>query len=124
MTRGEVISLDEHFSDFEESRPLYDVVERAVLELGEVEVRPMRSQVAFVRKRGFAWTWMPSRYLEGDLPPLVLSVGFDRRDESPRWKQVVEVRPGTFMHHMELRSADQVDPEVRAWLREAWELAG
>ena len=54
----------------------------------------------------------------------MLSVGLERRDESPRWKQVVEVRPGRFMHHLELRSADEIDDEVRAWLREAWELAG
>jgi len=124
VTRGEIIPLDEHFAGFEESRPLYDVVERAVLELGGVEVRPMKSQVAFVRRRGFAWTWMSARYLEGDFPPLVLSVGLDRHDESPRWKQVVEVRPGKFMHHLELRSAEEIDEQVRAWLREAWELAG
>jgi len=86
VTRGEIISLDEHFAGFEKSRPLYDKVEAAVLELGEVDVRPMKSQVAFVRRRGFAWTWMSARYLTGDFAPLVLSVGLDRHDTSPRWK--------------------------------------
>jgi hypothetical protein len=36
----------------------------------------------------------------------------------------VEVRPGRFMHHLELWSADDLDDEVEGWLRAAWEAAG
>ncbi len=94
---------------------------RAVIEAtGPVEVRATKSQVAFrAGRRAFAWAWTPDRYLRGETAPLVLTVGLRRRDPSPRWKEVVEPRPGRFTHHLELRSADQLDDEVRAWIAEA-----
>jgi hypothetical protein len=52
-----------------------------------------------------------------------LGVGLRRRAESPRWKQVVESAPGRFTYHLELYAVPDVDAEVRAWLREAWEAA-
>jgi hypothetical protein len=58
--------------------------------------------------------------LRGEHSPLVLSVFLRRRDESPRWKEVVEPKPGWFTHHAELRSAKDVDHEVGEWIIEAW----
>lgn len=122
---AETIPLDQYFADREPlARSLFDVVRTAVESLGEVEMRVTKSQVAFWRSHPFAWAWIPRQYLhQDDLAPLVMSVDLRRRDESPRWKQVVEPRPGRFTHHLELYSADQIDDEVRAWLREAWESA-
>jgi hypothetical protein len=51
-------------------------------------------------------------------------LGLRHRDESPRWKEVSEPSRGRFVHHLELRSIDDVDDEVEAWLREAWEASG
>jgi Domain of unknown function (DUF5655) len=99
---------------------LFASVERAVRALGPVTVRVTRSQIAFSTKRAFAWAWCPDRWLTGDLAPLVLSVDLPRRDGSPRWKEVVEVRPGRFLHHLELRRASDIDGEVKAWLRDAF----
>ena len=53
----------------------------------------------------------------------MLSLAFPARDGSPRWKQITEVTPGRFMHHLELRSEAEIDEEVRGWLRRAWEEA-
>jgi hypothetical protein len=66
-------------------------------------------------------TLVPDRYLGRGHTPLVLSLAFDSRRDSPRWKQVVEPAPGRYMHHLELRSASEIDDEVRGWLREAWD---
>jgi hypothetical protein len=121
---GDSITIDEFFEGrSEKSRRVFDAVRAVVESLGPVEVRATKSQVAFHRRLGFAWVWTPEQYLHGsrDLAPLVLTVGLGRRDPSPRWKQIVEPRPGRFTHHLELRSAEQVDDEVVAWLREAWE---
>ena len=41
-------------------------------------------------------------------------------DTSPRWKQVVEPTQGHFTHHLELHGPDELDEEVRQWLRQAW----
>ena len=125
-TRGEPISLDEYFCGRDpQSRELFDVVLAAIESIGPADVRATKSQVAFRRRLGFAWAWIPAQYLGGkrDLPPLVLAVGLHRHDDSPRWKSVVEPRPGRFTHHLEVRATDEIDDEVLGWLREAWEQA-
>jgi hypothetical protein len=88
--------------------------------VGPAELRATKSQVAFRRRRAFAWAWMPGQYLRRPATPLVLTVALPRRDPSPRWKQVVEPRPGRFVHHLELYTRADLDEEVIAWLREAW----
>lgn len=118
------VTLDDTFAGHDLSRRLFDALLPRVEALGDVALRVTRSQVAFRRRRGFAWAWIPARYLRGKVAPLVLSVALGRRDPSPRWKQVVEPRPGRFMHHLELREAADIDDEVAAWLREAWAGAG
>jgi hypothetical protein len=53
----------------------------------------------------------------------VLTLALRRRDSSPRWKEIVEPRPGRFTHHLELRSAADIDDKVLGWLQEAWDAA-
>ncbi|MBI5568043.1 MAG: hypothetical protein HY870_24305 [Chloroflexi bacterium] len=62
---------------------------------------------------------LPKQYLRR-AAPLVLTLGFRCRDASPRWKEIVEPRPGRFTHHLELWSLTDIDDEVREWLRAAW----
>jgi len=118
------VTVDEFFAGHDESRRLFDRVLEVVARIGPARVRVTKSQVAFRRRRGFASVWMPGQYLGATEVPLVLTVGLRRRDDSPRWKQVVEPAPGRFTHHLELRAEAEVDDEVRAWLAEAWETAG
>lgn len=117
-------TLEEHFSDRTDSRMIFDALRAAMEDLGPVELRITKSQVAFRRRIAFAWAWIPGRYLRGKRPPLVLTVALRRRHPSKRWKQVVEPATGRFVHHLELSSAGEVDDEVRTWLREAWSQAG
>ncbi|MBK8796107.1 MAG: hypothetical protein IPM07_06875 [Anaerolineales bacterium] len=117
------MTLDEFFTGYEASRPLFDALRALVDSLGESSLRVTKSQVAFARGRTFAWAWVPDRYLGGGHAPLVLSVALSHRDDSPRWKQVVEPSPGQFMHHLELGAEPELDDEVRAWLEEAWAAA-
>lgn len=115
-----MLTLDEYFHGQERSRQLFDAVQRAVVVLGAVELRVSKSQVAFRRRKAFAWAWIPGKYLSGKTAPLVLTISLPDRSPSPRWKQVVEPYPGRFTHHLELHSVDQVDDEVCQWLRRAW----
>ena len=98
-------------------------VERAVSTLGDVTVRVTRSQVAFRRQRGFASVWRPGQYVGSDVPA-VLSIALPRPVDSPRFKEVVQPAATVWMHHLELHDATQVDDQVRAWLREAYDAAG
>lgn len=116
------MTLDEFLTGYEESRPIFDALRAAIDALGPADVRVTKSQVAFRRRKPFAWAWVPARYL-GHGAPLVLSLSFARRDGSPRWKEIVEPAPGRFMHHLELRAASEIDDEVLRWLREVWEAA-
>ncbi len=115
--------LDAFFACRLASRVLFETVRAAVDAAGTSDLRVGRSQVAFRRRVGFAYAWIPGRYVRSDVP-LVLSVALRRHDASPRWKEVVEPRPGRFIHHLELREAAEVDDVVRAWIAEAWALAG
>jgi len=115
------MTLDEFFTGHDRSRQLFDALCRAVRGKERYELRVTKSQVAFVRAHPFAWAWVPGRYLKDHHAPLVLSITFDHRDASPRWKQVVETSPGRFMHHLEIRDESEIDPEVHEWMREAWE---
>lgn len=123
MTLGEQIPLEQFFADRSGlARELFDTVAAAVETIGPATIRATKSQVAFRRRVAFAWTWAPEQYLSREgLAPLVLSVGLRRHDASPRWKQVVEASAGRFVHHLELHSEEEIDDEVIAWLREAWE---
>jgi hypothetical protein len=117
------VTLEEFFAEHDDSRAIFDAVQRVVGGVGPAELRVTKSQVAFRRRVGFAFVWMPQMYLRTGDVPLVLTVALRRRDTSPRWKQVVEAAPGRFTHHLELRSADEVDDEVRSWVDEAWRQA-
>ena len=103
-----------------DARAIFSAINAAVTAVGEAERRVSKSQIGFYRKHPFAAVWRPNQYLSGTLPPLVLSVFLQRMDRSPRWKEVVEPKPGRFTHHLEINGATEVDDQVREWLREAW----
>ncbi|MHC1784191.1 MAG: DUF5655 domain-containing protein [Anaerolineaceae bacterium] len=93
--------------------------------IGLAEIRVSKSQIVFRRKKDFAWVWIPGRYLKGkNLAPLVLSLNYPSRDSSNRWKEIVEPYPGRFMHHLEIFIEPEINDEVCAWLKRAWETAG
>jgi hypothetical protein len=115
------MTLDEFFAGYEGSRPIFEALREAIEELGPSEMRVTKSQVAFYRKKAFAWAWIPDRYLHGQHTPLVLTLSFRYRDLSPRWKQIVEPYPGRFTHHLELYSATDINDDVITWLQVAWE---
>lgn len=98
---------------------------RRVLEpAGPVAERVGRSQVAFRRRRGFAYLWLPGQYLAHPHADVVLSIALGREVGSGRFKEVVHPSPRLWMHHLELQSAADLDDEVAAWLLEAYAGAG
>ena len=122
---AKTIPLEQYFAGRDPlARTLFDAVSAAVVSIGDAEVRVTTSQIAFRRRRSFAWTWLPGQYLSGSVAPLVLTIDLDRFDTSSRWKEVVEPTLNHFMHHLELHSVDDLDPAVLSCLREAWAKAG
>ena len=80
--------------------------------IGEAEVRVTRSQLAFRRRKGFAYVWRPGQYVKNEVPA-VLSIALPRKVASDRFKEVVHPSAEVWMHHLE-RDPAQVDDEVRA----------
>ncbi len=114
---------EDYFGDDVEALWLFNAVASAIVEIGPATVQTSKSQIAFRRRRNFAWVWRPRQYLKGKSATLVLTLSFAMRSDSPRWKEIVEPTPGRFTHHLELYDNDDIDDEVRGWLRAAWEAA-
>ena len=114
--------MEAFFAAYPEALAVAASVLDAVGRLGPYDVHVSRSQVALRRRRGFAYLWRPGQYVASDVP-VVLSLALPREVASPRWKQVVHPTPRTWMHHLELRRAEEVDEEVRAWLAGAYDAA-
>ncbi len=98
---------------------IFQKVKARLIELGRLEVRVTKSQVAFRRDRGFAYLWIPDQYLRSSDAEVVLSMALDREDASSRWKEVVHPARNHWMHHLEVNDPDEIDEEVIRWLREA-----
>jgi hypothetical protein len=119
--RSQTMELDEFFRGFDESRPLFDAINQMIDSIGPAQMRVTRSQIVYRRRKAFAWLWTPARYLKRNAAPLVLTLGFRHRDTSPRWKEIVEPKPGYFTHHLGLYSIKDVDDQVLGWLQSAWQ---
>lgn len=117
------MTVDEFFAGHEDAREIFDHLRRLIESLGPITLRVTKSQVAFRRRTAFAWAWMPAMYLDEANAPLVVTIALRHRDPSPRWKEVVEPRPGRFTHHLELRATAEIDTQVQRWLEDAWKAA-
>lgn len=117
------MDLEEFFAGQPLARQIFGALHARITALGGVELRVSKSQVSYRRRRVFALLWLPGRYLRPPAAALVLTLALRRRQPSPRWKEIVEPYPGHFTHHLELRSAEEIDGEVLAWIDEAWAAA-
>ena len=112
------------FADSALGLEAYRRVQALLDDLGPCDLRVARTQVGWARRRGFAFLWLPGRWLRRPAAEVVLTISTDHAIDSPRWKEVVEVRPGLFTPSpRSCTSADDVDDEVGAWLAEAYRAA-
>lgn len=113
------------FADDPLGLAVYRHVRSVLADAGPVDVRATKTQVAFRRRRGFAYLWLPERTLGAQSAGIVvLSFALARHDPSARFKEVVRVSPRYWMHHLELRYPAEVDAEIEGWLVEAVDRAG
>ena len=123
MGRGQPLSLSQFFDGDPGGRALFDAVASTVDALGDHDVRVTKSQIAFRRRRSFAFVWRPDRYVTSDVPA-VLSIALPYRLEADRFKEIAHPTAAVWMHHLELNDAGDIDDEVRNWLAVAYEEAG
>ena len=116
--------VDEFFVGSPLGRAVFDRVVELLAATPGCSVRVTKSQVAFRRRRAFAWLWLPGRWLARPDADVVLSVSLGRPDPSPRFKEVVHPAPAHWLHHLEIAELTDVDDEVAGWLSEAADRAG
>jgi Domain of unknown function (DUF5655) len=110
---------EEFFAESPLGWTVFSRVEDILDGFGTFAVRVTKSQVAFRRKRVFALLWMPGKWLSRPAAEVVLSIALGRRDGSERFKEVAHPTGNQWMHHLEIRTPDDLDREVIGWLREA-----
>jgi hypothetical protein len=115
---------EEHFAGHPFAEAVFRWTRDRLDALGPCEVRVTKSQVAFRRRRGFAYVWMPGRYLAHPAAEVVLSVALPRHDPSPRFKEVVHPTAQQWLHHLEVLDLGDLDAEVEGWLEASYGAAG
>ncbi|WP_394249988.1 DUF5655 domain-containing protein [Arthrobacter pityocampae] len=123
MDDGHERSPEDLFAGFPAGLVICRAVQDAVSGLGEASMTVTTSQVAFRRRRGFAYLWRPGQYIASDVPA-VLSIALPRRAEFARFKEVAHPSAAVWMHHLELHTPDELDAQVLGWLADAYAGAG
>ena len=98
----------------EDAIALYDRFVEAVAECGDIILAPAKTRVGFQVRMIFAAIYrLDDRGLRAHV---VLA----RRLEHPRFTRIETFSPRNHAHHFELSGVDEIDDEVREWLREAY----
>lgn len=109
---GELLEIQ--YAGKDAIRPIYDALEAYAKTLGDdVEISPKKGAVAFRRSKNFAVV-TPATKTRIDL-------GLNLKREAGTLR-LVEEKPGSMCtHKMKLQFVEEVDEEVKAWLKEAYE---
>lgn len=117
--RHDAATPEDLFQGFPKGLAICRAVQEAVSTIGEATVKVTKSQLAFGRRRGFAYVWRPGQYVNNDVPA-VLSIALPRELISDRFKEVVRPSANVWMHHIEIHELTDVDEQVFEWLTEAY----
>ena len=86
----------------------------------EASVKVQKSQISFYQRHLFAAASLPiQRKKTWPEHCLVVTVGLNRRLDSPRVAVAVEPYPGRWTHHILLTTAEEIDGALMDWLEEA-----
>lgn len=94
-------------------RPVYEAVAAHLATLDDVYTEPVSVGIFFKRSRTFAQLRPLTKWV-------ALSFTLERRLDSDRLARKVLSEGNRHYHVVNLRSPDEVDDTVRAWLTEAW----
>lgn len=102
--------------------PLYEAFEQAVCALvPNVEIRVQKTQITYTNPRVFAAvSFLPAR--RKALRPehyITITLGLNRRLDSPRVDAASEPYPARWTHHLMISSAEEIDGELLEWVAEA-----
>ena len=114
------------FRDSPLSLPLYLTLEKRILaELPDTRVRVQKTQISFSNRRNFAFaSLLPARRAAARPNPyLTVTVGLGRRLDALLVDAASEPYPGRWTHHLVIGTVEEIDDELMAWAREAYNFA-
>lgn len=97
-------------------RPIHEALVREIDRFGPYETAPKKAYVSLRRKKQFATI--------GPATKTQVEVGFNMKDVAPT-ERLIELPPGGMCNYkVRLAAVEEVDAEIAAWLRRAFESAG
>ena len=110
------------FNRAPDALPLYEIFEARVLaEVEDVSIRVQKTQITYTNPRVFAAvSFLPVRK-KAQRPEhyITVTLGMNRRLDSPRVDAVSEPYPNRWTHHLLIASPEEIDEELMDWVREA-----
>ena len=110
------------FGEHMDALPMYEKLEEQILAgIPDMKIKVAKTQITFANKRGFAFvSFNPCRRAK-ERPAVWMTVtfGLGYRKESPRIDVATEPSPGRWTHQVMVSSAEEIDEELRDWIREA-----
>ncbi len=95
---------------------LYEGFSALVHECGHLKVAPAKTRIGFQVRMIFAAVNKLSAHA------LEAHVVLTRRLQSPRFTRIEIMTPKCYVHHFRIESLNDLDDEVRSWLREAYQV--
>lgn len=102
--------------------PIYEAFEdRVMAEIENVTVKVRKTQITYTNPRVFAAvSFLPARRkVRRPDHYITVTLGLNRRLDSPRVDAVSEPYPARWTHHLLLSAPEEVDGELLGWVREA-----
>ena len=116
-TASEDVLLDEIYSGPKAAlRPLHEAVMAVVREFGEFEIAPKKGYLSLRRKKQFA--------MIGPATQSKIEIGFNMKDQSAGPRLIAQAAGGMCNYKLRLGALEEVDAELRGWLRCAFDTAG
>ena len=118
MTSGNSPAVNDHFKDKDSAlRPIYDVLLTAVRKFGPVGEDPKKTSIHLTCKTAFAGIQVRKGCL-------IVTIKADAPIDSPRVFKSEQASVHRYHHQVKLSSANDVDGELRGWLKQAYDLSG
>ena len=113
------------FDGHTEALGLYQTLEALLCDFPNVNKRVQKTQITFSGRHVFACVSFARVKRKAELPEpwLVLTLGLPAPLDSPRVAVRTEPYPGRWTHHFVLSRPEELDGELRSWIREAYAFA-
>ncbi len=110
-------SVDDHFKDEDKSlRAVYDKLIATAREFGPVQQSAKKTSIHLDNHSAFAGVQVRKNYL-------LLNLKSDRKLKSKRIHKSEQLSAKRFHHELKIASTDDLDAELKGWLKEAYELS-